>query len=108
MLSHRQEPAPGVLYLVGTPIGHMGDLSPRAKSLLTNVSAIACEDTRHSGQMLKNIGTKAPLLSFYQHNTTSRLPQLLELLRKIILIYAIPIEVFKVGLYPPLVIIPMF
>ena len=52
ILSQRLEPSPGVLYLVGTPIGHLGDLSPRAKSLLQTVSAIACEDARRSGQSL--------------------------------------------------------
>ena len=80
-MSQRLEPSPGVLYVVGTPIGNLGDLSPRARSILKKVSAIACEDTRHSGQMLKQIGVQAPLLSFYQHNTTSRLPQLLKLLK---------------------------
>ena len=44
----RDEPDAGSLYLVGTPIGHMGDLSPRASHLLATVDAIACEDTRHS------------------------------------------------------------
>ncbi len=79
-LSQRLEPAPSVLYLVGTPIGHLGDLSPRAISILKNVSAIACEDTRRSGQMLKTFGVSSKLLSFYEHNTESRIPQLLELL----------------------------
>ena len=81
ILSQRLEPSPGVLYVVGTPIGHLGDLSPRATSLLQKVSVIACEDTRRSGQMLKHIGSKAPLLSFYQHNAKHRLSQLLELLK---------------------------
>ncbi len=80
-MRQRQEPAPGVLYVVGTPIGNLGDLSPRAKSLLKKVSAIACEDTRHSGQMLKQIGAQATLFSFHEHNTASRLPQLLEILK---------------------------
>ena len=82
ILNQRLEPSPGVLYVVGTPIGHLGDLSPRAKSLLKKVSFIACEDTRHSGQLLKNIGVKAKLLSFYEHNTKRRLVQLLKLLNE--------------------------
>ena len=76
----RLEPAPGVLYIVGTPIGNLGDFSPRAISLLKSVSTIACEDTRHSGQLLKRVGIKANLLSFHKHNTKSRIPQLLKLL----------------------------
>ncbi len=75
------EPAPGVLYIVGTPIGHLGDLSPRAQSLLTNVSAIACEDTRHSRKLISKFRTKALLISFHRHNAQSRLPTLLELLK---------------------------
>ena len=78
----RQEPAPGTLYLVGTPIGHLGDLSPRARELLSQVDVIACEDTRHSGQLLASLGAQGRRLSFHQHNTRSRLPQLLELLKQ--------------------------
>ena len=76
----RDEPAGGHLYLVGTPIGHLGDFSPRAKALLTAVDVIACEDTRHSGQLLSNLQVRGRRLSFHQHNTRTRLPQLLELL----------------------------
>ncbi len=76
----RSEPCPGTLYLVGTPIGNLGDLSPRAKAILKNVSLIACEDTRRSGQLLKVIESKAPLLSYHKHNLKSRLKQLLEIL----------------------------
>ena len=79
-MSQREEPAPGVLYVVGTPIGHLGDLSPRARSVLTNVSAIACEDTRHSGHLLNSLGAQSQRISFHQHNTKARLPQLLQLL----------------------------
>ncbi len=81
-MSYRLEPAPGVLYVVGTPIGNLGDLSPRAKSILEKVSAIACEDTRHSGQLIKKIRTEAKLVSFHKHNNKSRIPQLLELLEQ--------------------------
>mgnify|MGYP001400779193 CR=1 FL=1 len=76
----RSEPYPGTLYIVGTPIGNLGDLSPRAKSILKNVSLIACEDTRRSGQLLKTIKSKVPLLSYHKHNFKSRQSQLLEIL----------------------------
>ncbi len=76
------EPAPGVLYLVGTPIGHLGDLSDRARQVLRQVDVIACEDTRHSGQMLSSLGAVGKRLSFHQHNTRGRIPQLLELLEQ--------------------------
>ena len=81
IVSQREEPAPGVLYVVGTPIGHLGDLSPRARAVLANVSAIACEDTRHSGQLLTSLGAQGQRFSFHQHNTQTRLPQLLQLLQ---------------------------
>ena len=76
----RLEPCPGTLYLVGTPIGNLGDLSPRAKALLKNVSLIACEDTRRSGQLLKIIESNVPLISYHKHNLKSRQSQLLEIL----------------------------
>ncbi len=77
----RLEPAPSVLYVVGTPIGNLGDLSSRAIGVLTKVSAIACEDTRHSGRLLKGLGTKASLISFHRSNTMNRIPKLLSLLK---------------------------
>ena len=74
------EPFPGTLYIVGTPIGNLGDLSPRAKYILKNVSLIACEDTRRSGQLLKIIESKVRLLSYHKHNYKSRQSRLLEIL----------------------------
>ncbi|MEB3352745.1 MAG: 16S rRNA (cytidine(1402)-2'-O)-methyltransferase [Cyanobacteriota bacterium] len=76
------EPAAGVLYLVGTPIGNLGDLSPRAKQVLAGVDRIACEDTRRSGLLLHQLGlrqagTGPRLVSFHQHNQISRIPELL-------------------------------
>jgi 16S rRNA (cytidine1402-2'-O)-methyltransferase len=71
-----------VLYLVGTPIGNLGDLSPRARQVLTGVQRIACEDTRHSGLLLHQLGLRqagagAQLVSFHQHNQANRIPELL-------------------------------
>ncbi len=77
----RLEPAPGVLYIVGTPIGHLGDLSPRANHLLKNVSLIACEDTRRSAKLLNHFEIKVPLFSFHKHNTQKRIPQIIEMLK---------------------------
>ena len=74
------EPAAGVLYLVGTPIGHRGDLSPRAQQVLAGVDRVACEDTRHSGLLLHGFGIDARLVSFHQHNQQRRIPELLEAL----------------------------
>ena len=79
------EPAAGVLYLVGTPIGNLGDLSPRARQVLGGVQRIACEDTRHSGLRLHNLGLRSGelpprLVSFHEHNQSSRIPELLEAL----------------------------
>ncbi|MEB3349190.1 MAG: 16S rRNA (cytidine(1402)-2'-O)-methyltransferase [Cyanobacteriota bacterium] len=72
------EPAAGVLYLVGTPIGHLGDLSPRARQVLAGVARIACEDTRRSGLLLQKLDLPGrPLLSFHAHNQAARIPQLL-------------------------------
>ncbi len=72
-----QEPAAGVLYLVGTPIGNLDDLSPRARRVLAGASRVACEDTRRSGLLLHHLGLRVPLMSFHQHNQTARIPQLL-------------------------------
>ena len=76
------EPAAGVLYLVGTPIGNVGDLSPRARQVLAHVDRIACEDTRRSGLLLHNLGLRSReqgprLISFHEHNQASRIPDLL-------------------------------
>ncbi len=74
----RPEPAASVLYVVGTPIGNLSDLSPRAKLILSKVSFIACEDTRRAQILLKSFEAKTPLISFHKHNTKSRIPKLLE------------------------------
>ncbi len=77
----RSEPCSGTLYIVGTPIGNLSDLSPRAKYILKNVSLIACEDTRRSGQLLKTIESRVPLISYHKHNLKSRQSQIIEILQ---------------------------
>ena len=58
----------GTLYLVGTPIGNMADLSERAKKVLAEVDFVAAEDTRNSGLLLSRIGVKRPMASYHEHN----------------------------------------
>ena len=59
----------GTLYLVATPIGNLGDLSPRAVETLRTADFIAAEDTRVSLKLLNHLGIKKPLISYYRHNT---------------------------------------
>ncbi len=60
---------PGILYLVGTPIGNLGDISERCRDTLAAVDFIAAEDTRVSMKLLNHLGMKKPLVSYYAHNT---------------------------------------
>ena len=64
----RQSFPDGALYVVATPIGNMGDISLRALKVLSLCDAIACEDTRMTGQLLARLGIDKPLLSAHQHN----------------------------------------
>jgi 16S rRNA (cytidine1402-2'-O)-methyltransferase len=74
------EPEPGCLYVVGTPIGNLDDLSPRARRVLAGADRVVCEDTRHSGLLLHRLGIRSRLISFHQHNQAQRLPSLLQAL----------------------------
>lgn len=62
----------GKLYLVGTPIGNLGDLSPRAAETLRTVDFIAAEDTRVTLKLLNHLGIKKSMLSYYEHNKKER------------------------------------
>lgn len=59
----------GILYLVPTPIGNLGDISPRCAETLEAVDLIAAEDTRITLKLLNHLGLKKPLTSYYRHNT---------------------------------------
>lgn len=65
------------LYIVGTPIGNLGDLSPRAGRVLSEVDFIAAEDTRVSAKLLNHLGIKKPMVSYYQHNLRERGQQII-------------------------------
>lgn len=69
--------APGILYVVATPIGNLADISQRALDILRTVTYIAAEDTRHSKSLLMHYGIDTPLLSLHEHNEHSRTPKLL-------------------------------
>jgi 16S rRNA (cytidine1402-2'-O)-methyltransferase len=72
----------GTLYLVGTPIGNLGDLSDRARRTLAEADVIACEDTRRTGRLLAAFGLQAPrLVSFFEGNERRRVAEVLQLLR---------------------------
>lgn len=63
--------------MVATPIGHLEDLSPRARAAFADADLVACEDTRRTGRLLAHLGIKRPLVSLHEHNERSRLPRLL-------------------------------
>ena len=62
----------GKLYVVGTPIGNLGDLSSRAAETLENVDFIAAEDTRVTVKLLNHLGIKKPMISYHEHNKVAR------------------------------------
>jgi 16S rRNA (cytidine1402-2'-O)-methyltransferase len=76
------DPKPGTLYLVGTPIGNLEDLSFRAVRILQEVDLIAAEDTRHTGKLLHHFQIRTPQLSYYEHNWKSRIPDVLHRLQQ--------------------------
>ncbi len=61
-----------VLYLVGTPIGNLGDISPRCREILASVDFIAAEDTRNTLKLLNYLEIKKPLISYFEHNKRER------------------------------------
>lgn len=72
----------GTLLVVATPIGNLDDLSPRARAAFERADLVACEDTRHTGRLLAQLGIDKPLLSLHEHNERQRLPRLLAALER--------------------------
>ena len=83
LLSHRnQEPESSTLYIVGTPIGNLNDISPRAINILKNASLIACEDTRQTRKIMNKFQISNNLISFNKHNSLNKIPRILQEMRK--------------------------
>lgn len=73
---------PGTLYLVGTPIGNLEDITLRALRILREVALIAAEDTRATRLLLDRYGIQRPLISYFEHNERAKVGVLLERLRE--------------------------
>ena len=71
----------GTLYIVGTPIGNLKDITLRAIETLKNVDLIAAEDTRHTRKLTSHYNIKTPLISYFEHNKVTRGSYLIKLLR---------------------------
>ena len=79
LLSHKsQEPENSALYIVGTPIGNLNDISLRALNIFRNVSLIACEDTRQTRKIMIKFEFKNNLISFNKHNSKKRIPKMIK------------------------------
>ena len=83
LLSHRkEEPENGILYIVGTPIGNLNDISQRALNILKNVSLVACEDTRQTKKIMNKFNISNKLISFNKHNSLIKIPKIVKDLKE--------------------------
>lgn len=72
----------GVLYIVATPIGHLDDIGQRALRVLSSVTVIAAEDTRHSSRLLRHYGINTPCVALHEHNERAQAARLVQRLRQ--------------------------
>jgi 16S rRNA (cytidine1402-2'-O)-methyltransferase len=70
----------GILYVVATPIGNLGDMVPRAVEVLQAVDIIAAEDTRHSGKLLQHFGISTKLIAYHDYSNEQRLQKIVDIL----------------------------
>ena len=83
LLSHRkEEPENGILYIVGTPIGNLNDISQRALNILKNVSLVACEDTRQTKKIMQKFNISNKLISFNKYNSSIKIPKIVKDLKE--------------------------
>ena len=78
----KEEPENGILYLVGTPIGNLNDISQRALNILNNVSIVACEDTRQTKKIMNKFNISNKLISFNKNNSLFKIPKLVKDLKE--------------------------
>ncbi len=83
LFTHRdKEPENGILYLVGTPIGNLNDISQRALNILNSVSLVACEDTRQTKKIMNKFNISNKLISFNKNNSSFKIPKLVKDLKE--------------------------
>ena len=78
----KKEPEKETLYIVGTPIGNLNDISQRALNILKNVSLIACEDTRQTKKIMSKYNISNKLISFNKHNSSIKIPKIIKDLKE--------------------------
>ena len=81
MQNEKNQTQKGTLYLVGTPIGNLADMSERARKVLSEADFIAAEDTRNTMKLLSLFGIQKKLVSYFEHNQKERGEQILQRLR---------------------------
>ena len=78
----KKEPEKSTLYIVGTPIGNLNDISQRALNILENVSLVACEDTRQTRKIMSKFSISNKLTSFNKHNSSIKIPKIVNDLKE--------------------------
>ena len=78
----KEEPEKATLYVVGTPIGNLNDISQRALNILKNVSLVACEDTRQTKKIMNKFNITNKLISFNKHNSSVKIPKIIKDLKE--------------------------